>query len=56
MRLALTVQVLGTCGPLGPSGVEDIESAAAGVASRMALPALGLTLRAKATEKAPVLD
>lgn len=30
MRLALTVQVLGTWGPLEPSGVEDIESAAAG--------------------------
>lgn len=33
MRLALTVQVLGTRGPLEPSGVEDVESAAAGVAS-----------------------
>lgn len=36
MRLALTtVQVPGTCGPLEPSGVEDVESAAAGVASHM---------------------
>lgn len=51
MRLALTVQVLGTCGPLKPSGVEDIESAAAGGASRKGPFALRLTLRAKATDQ-----
>lgn len=55
MRLALTVQVLRTRGPQGPSGIEDIESAAVGVASSTALPALSFTLRAKATKKAPVL-
>lgn len=33
-RLALTVQVLRACGPLTPSRVEDIESAAGGAAGR----------------------
>lgn len=52
MRLALTVQVLGTRGPLEPSGVEDIESQQLlGSRAARALPALGLTLRAKATGK-----
>lgn len=57
MRLALTVQALRACGPLAPSRVEDIESAAAGSAGHGGpFGALGLTLRAQATEQAPVLQ
>ncbi|VTJ84621.1 Hypothetical predicted protein, partial [Marmota monax] len=54
MRLALTVQVLRACGPLAPSRFEDIEiSRCRGRRQQRAHLALGLTLRAKETEKAP---